>query len=102
MSERNGATHPFDETEPRSNTLGIMLSGLVGLAFLALLYFVSEFFLYLALGVLALFALVGLHWILWGKRMTAEMAEERRQLLEKDAEEERQRHTPPPPWERRF
>lgn len=102
MSERNGAPSPFAEPAPRSKTLGFLLTALVGLAFLALLYFVSEFFLYLVLAVLALFGLVGLHWFLWGRRMTQDTQEERRQLLEHDAEAERKHAAKPPPWERRF
>ena len=102
MSERNGAT---ESDSPRSGgPLGMVLSGVVVLAFFAFLYLVSPYFLYMALAVLALFLLAGLHWVLWGKQMTKETEEERRQLLEQDAREERQRAEKPQqqPWERRF
>jgi hypothetical protein len=101
MSELNGSAR-YDESPPRSGSFGLLISGFVGLAFLGVLYLVSPFFLYLALAALGMLVVVGLHWILWGRRMTTELKGEREELLRRDAEAERERDNPPPPWERRF
>lgn len=98
MSGLNGSTSSWHDKPARKGTVGLVLASLVVLGVVAIIFVVNP---YLALVPLGLLCLVLLHWLLWGKRLTKELQEERQRLLDQERTHE-QTTSQPAPWERRY
>ncbi len=61
----------------RENFLSVFLAGLAALSFLAVLVLISSLFLYVLLVAVAMFLVGMLHYLLWGKMLSDEVAGER-------------------------
>jgi hypothetical protein len=75
---------PADQQQPhdRGPFLGLLLTALALVFFVLVLIFISGgFFLYVVLACLAMLALCGFHYVLWGRAMTHAVAGEREEEL---------------------
>jgi len=97
----------MDETPPHASTgretfLAVLLSLLLGGAFVLFLNFATGGFILYAIAISLAMALFGLlHYFLWGRSFLRDIARERRELELRDQAEEELRALRRP-WERRF
>ena len=63
--------------QQRENFLSVFLAGLAALSFLAVLVLISSIFLYVLMVAAAMFLVGMIHYLLWGKVLSDEVAGER-------------------------
>jgi predicted signal transduction protein with EAL and GGDEF domain len=86
----------------RETLLAVVLSLVVGGAFVLFLNFATGGFVFYAIAIAFVMSVFGLvHYFLWGRSFMKEVAEERRELELQD-EIEQELRAGHPPWERRF